>query len=80
MSVMGPMVLHDELIEVARGIPEILNLWRVTGAETYIMRVAVRSVADLERVLHPLWQYGDTVTGVVMSHPIARRPIDRTIV
>jgi len=80
ISVMGPMVLHDELIEVARGIPEILDLWRVTGAETYIMRVAVRSVADLERVLHPLWQYGDTVTGVVMSHPIARRPIDRTIV
>jgi Lrp/AsnC family leucine-responsive transcriptional regulator len=80
MSVMGAMHLHDELIEVARGIPEILDLWRVTGAETYIMRVAVRSVGDLERVLHPLWQYGDTVTGVVMSHPIARRPIDREVV
>jgi Lrp/AsnC family leucine-responsive transcriptional regulator len=80
MSAMGAMDVHDELIEVAAGIPEILDLWRVTGAETYIMRVAVASVADLERVLHPLWQYGDTVTGVVMSHPIARRPIDPSIV
>lgn len=80
MSVMGPMDLHDELVELAGGIPEVLDLWRVTGAETYIMRVAVRSVADLERVLHPLWRYGDTVTSVVMSHPIVRRPIDRSIV
>ena len=80
MSAMGAMDIHDDLIEVARGIPEVLDMWRVTGAETYIMRVAVRSVGDLERVLHPLWQYGDTVTGVVMSHPIARRPIDPVIV
>jgi len=80
MSAMGAIDVHDELIEVAAGIPEILDMWRVTGAETYIMRVAVQSVGDLERVLHPLWKYGDTVTGVVMSHPIARRPIDPLIV
>jgi Lrp/AsnC family leucine-responsive transcriptional regulator len=80
MSVMGPLDVQDQLIEAARGIPEILDMWRVTGAETYIMRVATRSVGDLERVLHPFWQYGDTVTGVVMSHPIARRPIQRDAV
>ncbi len=79
MSAMGGRDVHDELIEVAAGIPEILDMWRVTGAETYIMRVAVKSVTDLEGVLHPFWQYGDTVTGVVMSHPIARRPIDPVI-
>jgi Lrp/AsnC family leucine-responsive transcriptional regulator len=80
MSVMGSIDVQEELIEVARGIPEILDLWRVTGAETYVMRVATRSVADLERVLHPFWQYGDTVTSVVMSHPITRRPIQQETV
>jgi Lrp/AsnC family leucine-responsive transcriptional regulator len=64
----------------ARGIPEIREVHRVTGAETYLMRVQVKTVQDLERVIRPLWKYGDTVTGVVMSVPIADRPLTREMV
>jgi Lrp/AsnC family leucine-responsive transcriptional regulator len=76
----GGVEADAEFMTAARGIPEIREVHRVTGAETYLMRVQVKTVQDLERVLRPLWKYGDTVTGVVMSIPIANRPLSREMV
>jgi Lrp/AsnC family leucine-responsive transcriptional regulator len=70
----------ERFTAAAREIPEIRELYRVTGAETYLLRVQVATVPDLERVLRPLWKYGDTVTGVVMSAPITDRPLTRMMV
>jgi Lrp/AsnC family leucine-responsive transcriptional regulator len=80
MSVRGSEVVQQELIAMMRGIPEILDVWRVTGAETYIMRVAAPTVEDLEHILGPLWTYGLTVTSVVMSHPVSGRALDAVTV
>jgi Lrp/AsnC family leucine-responsive transcriptional regulator len=76
----GGVEADAEFMATARGIPEIREVHRVTGAETYLLRVQVKTVQDLERVLRPLWCYGDTVTGVVMSVPIADRPLTREMV
>ena len=51
--------------------------YRVTGTETYLIRVVVPVVHDLERVLRPMWRFGETNTGAVMSAPIEGRPITR---
>jgi Lrp/AsnC family transcriptional regulator, leucine-responsive regulatory protein len=67
----------EEFVAAVRGVPEIREAYRVTGAETYLLQVQVSSVHDLERILRPLWQYGDTVTGVVMSTVVADRPLTR---
>jgi Lrp/AsnC family leucine-responsive transcriptional regulator len=81
MSVAGYAdAADDDVIETAEAIPEIVNVYRVTGAETYLLRVRVASVRDLERVLRPLWRFGATTTGVVMSQPIADRPYVRSMV
>jgi Lrp/AsnC family leucine-responsive transcriptional regulator len=80
MSVAGYAdAADDDVIETAERIPEIVNVYRVTGAETYLLRVRVASVRDLERVLRPLWRFGATTTGVVMSQPIADRPFARSM-
>ncbi|HSQ37773.1 MAG TPA: Lrp/AsnC family transcriptional regulator [Acidimicrobiia bacterium] len=76
----GGVDADAEFMAAAGGIPEIREVHRVTGAETYLMRVQVKTVQDLERVLRPLWRYGDTVTGVVMSIPIADRPLTREMI
>lgn len=73
----GGVEADAEFMAAARAVPEIGEVHRVTGAETYLIRLQVRTVQDLERVLRPLWKYGDTVTGVVMSTPIADRPLTR---
>jgi Lrp/AsnC family leucine-responsive transcriptional regulator len=80
MSVAGHLGIDDEFVAFARGVPEILDVFRVTGAETYLLRVAVPAVGDLEGVLRPLRRFGDTVTGVVMAVPIADRPLTRSLV
>ena len=80
MNVVGSAPIHEAFLAVAQSIPEIVDLYRVSGEQTYVLRVAVASVGDLERVLHPLWEYGDTVTGVIMSAPIEGRPIVRPMV
>ena len=67
----------EAVMETAEGIPEILDVYRVTGRETYLIRVVVPVVHDLERVLRPLWEYGETTTGAVMSAPLEGRPITR---
>ena len=65
------------VMETAEGIPEILDVYRMTGRETYLIRVVVPVVHDLERVLRPLWEYGETTTGAVMSAPLEGRPITK---
>jgi Lrp/AsnC family leucine-responsive transcriptional regulator len=80
MSVTGPPEMHDEFDRAVGAIPEIREVYRVTGAETCLLRVLVPSVHDLERVLRPLWRFGDTVAGVVMSAPVTDRPIGRDVV
>jgi len=77
LAVAGTPRADERLLETARGIPEILDVWRVTGRETYLLRVVVPVVHDLERVLRPLWEYGETITGAVLSAPVEDRPITR---
>ncbi len=77
LSVAGGRGADEVVIETAKGIPEILDVYRVTGRETYLIRVVVPVVHDLERVLRPLWEFGETTTGAVMSAPLEGRPITR---
>ena len=77
LAVSGSPDADERVIETARGIPEIIDVWRVTGRETYLLRVVVPVVHDLGRVLRPLWVYGETITGAVLSAPLVDRPITR---
>lgn len=80
VSSAGGVEADEEFVEAVRRLPEIREVHRVTGAETYLLRVLVPSVEDLERILRPLWRFGDTVTGVVMSTAVADRPLKREMV
>jgi Lrp/AsnC family leucine-responsive transcriptional regulator len=80
MSVPDHPDADDDVISAAAEIPEIVNAYRVTGAETYVLQVRVHRVHDLEGVLRPLWRFGATTTSVVMSQPVADRPVVREIV
>jgi Lrp/AsnC family leucine-responsive transcriptional regulator len=53
--------------------PEVLECHHVAGADSYVMTVVARSLADLERFLASVNGYGETRTSIVFSTPIARR-------
>ncbi|MFZ8998478.1 MAG: Lrp/AsnC family transcriptional regulator [Ilumatobacteraceae bacterium] len=62
----------DELIAE---LPEVIEANRVTGSESHVIRAQVRNTAHLEELLDRLWVHGDSVTNIVTSSPVPRRPI-----
>lgn len=63
------------LIEVLKGLPEVLECLHVTGQDSYLLRVITRNIRHLERFVGEINHYGETRTAIVMSTPIALRPI-----
>ena len=56
-------------------MPEILECYRLTGGEAFIMKVSVSSVEHLEELIDHLSQYGQPTTALVLSIPLTRRII-----
>ena len=63
-------------VETAKKFPEILECHRVTGGDSYVMKVAVASVGHLESLLDRLSPHGVTTTSVVLSTPVGGRVIE----
>lgn len=62
---------------VAQAMREVLECHRGTGADSFIMKVAVSSVAHLESVIDRLTPFGTTSTSIVLSSPVERRLLER---
>jgi Lrp/AsnC family leucine-responsive transcriptional regulator len=61
------------LLERLRQAPEVLECHHVAGADSYLMTVVARDLADLERFLGAINGWGETRTSIVFSTPIPRR-------
>jgi Lrp/AsnC family leucine-responsive transcriptional regulator len=62
--------------DIIREIPEVIEANRVTGSESHVIRARLRSTAHLEQLLDQLGEFGDSVTNIVTSSPVPRRPMD----
>ncbi len=60
-------------LDKLRRAPEVLECHHVAGADSYIVTVVSRSLAQLEHFLGSINGYGETRTSIVFSTPIARR-------
>lgn len=58
-------------MELAATHPEVLECHRVTGAESFLLKVAVADVSHLERLLDALMPYVATTTSMVLSTALA---------
>lgn len=72
----SPHELGRQLSTLVTEIPEVLEFHHVTGGEGFIIKLAVGSVAHLERVIALLLPYGQTNTSIVLSSPVTWRRID----
>ncbi|HSS07104.1 MAG TPA: Lrp/AsnC family transcriptional regulator [Rhodanobacteraceae bacterium] len=59
--------------ELARKTPEIVECHRVTGEDCFIMKVLVGRVELLEAVLDEILRYGNTTSSIVQSTPVPLR-------
>ncbi len=58
-------------MELAASHPEVLECHRVTGAESFLLKVAVADVMHLEKLLDALMPYFATTTLMVLSTALA---------
>ena len=57
-------------------MPEVLECYRLTGGEAFLMKVCASSVEHLAELIDRLSQYGQTITSLVLTVPLSRRIIE----
>ena len=65
LSIVGD--ISPRLIATLKEIPEVVECYRVTGADSFILKVHVSSVEHLEALIDKLVSYGTTTTTIVLS-------------
>jgi|SRR5579859_3429830 len=60
-------------------LSEVLECYRLTGSDTFIMKVVASSVEHLEALIDRLVAYGPLTTSIVLSIPVKRRSVTREV-
>jgi Lrp/AsnC family transcriptional regulator, leucine-responsive regulatory protein len=60
--------------DIARETPEVVECYRITGEDCYLMKLHLRAIDELEAVLDRFTPYGLTTTSIIHSAPVPRRP------
>lgn len=63
---------YAQLIDFAEKSPEILECHHLTGAISFMIKVAVSSPSTLENLLTKLNKFGETQTTIILSTPIKK--------
>lgn len=77
IRVYTPPERYARLLQRLGESPEVLECHHLTGEESFLVRVAVRSAAELEAFVGRLSGLGRTTSAIVLSTPIRRAgPLD----
>ena len=61
--------------EIARDTPEVVECYRITGEDCFLLKLQLRAMDDLEELLDRFTPFGQTTTSIIHSAPVARRPL-----
>lgn len=73
VNVAGDKLQH--FVELARTRPEVLECHRVTGAESFILKMVVTDMNHLESAIDSLMPYVATTTSMILSSAIVWGPV-----
>ena len=65
----------QNVAELARNTPEVVECQRITGDDCYIMRAHLRDVEHLEEVIDHFVPLGQTTTSIAQSSPVPARGV-----
>lgn len=71
----GPETLARKLTAALEKMPEVFECHRCTGDESFLLKVRVASVSQLENLIDKLSPFGATTTSLILSSPIERTTI-----
>jgi Lrp/AsnC family leucine-responsive transcriptional regulator len=75
ISVVGEML--QRVIGIAEKLDEVLECHRVTGTDSFIIKVGVSSVEHLQHLFDQFSPYTATTTSIILSSPVTRRSVVR---
>ncbi|HMI52705.1 MAG TPA: Lrp/AsnC family transcriptional regulator [Candidatus Saccharimonadales bacterium] len=78
LAVSGGENMVSRATAALKAMPELLECHRITGTESFVMRVGLHSVAHLETLIDRLTPFGMTSTSTVLSSPVPFRPLQPT--
>jgi Lrp/AsnC family leucine-responsive transcriptional regulator len=59
--------------DIARDTPAVVECYRITGEDCFLMKVQLPSIDELEEVLDRFTPYGLTTTSIIHTAPVPRR-------
>jgi Lrp/AsnC family transcriptional regulator, leucine-responsive regulatory protein len=59
-------------IELFESLPEVIEAFRVTGEDCFIVRCLIAEPEELERLVDSLAAYGTVQTSLVLSNPVSK--------
>ncbi len=65
ISVVGDFMAR--VMKVSREVPEVLECYRVTGSDSFVVKAIAGSIEELERIIDRFTPYVATTTAVVLS-------------
>jgi Lrp/AsnC family leucine-responsive transcriptional regulator len=68
----------QNVAELARRTPEVVECHRITGEDCFILRAHLRDVGHMEEVIDHFVALGQTTTSIMQSSPVERRGLDLT--
>ncbi len=71
---------YPRFLALAETMPEIMECYHVTGAESFVLKVVTESLGHLESVIARVSPFGETATSVVLSAPLKKRILERQAV
>jgi Lrp/AsnC family leucine-responsive transcriptional regulator len=70
----GPGQL-PKVTELAQATPQVVECFRITGEDCFLMKIHGPSIAQLEEILDRFLLFGQTTTSIVVSTPVPLRPL-----
>ncbi|MEM9000971.1 MAG: Lrp/AsnC family transcriptional regulator [Bacteroidota bacterium] len=65
------------LLEKVKSFDEVVNCYRITGAENIIMEVVLKDQTHLEKFIDELVLYGECRTHIILSEVISNLPLKK---
>lgn len=62
-------------MEIVKSYDEVVNCYRITGNENFVMEVVLKNQKHLESFIDQLIIYGETKTQIVLSHVVKNNNI-----
>jgi Lrp/AsnC family transcriptional regulator, leucine-responsive regulatory protein len=63
--------------DLIAAFPELVECHRVTGMDSYILKVIASSIPHLEQVINRLVHYGEPATSIVLSSLVSGEAVKR---